>query len=85
MIKIRLLDQFRTRQIYSGTARVLNLVIVPVPFCISVYWLGVQPELINFWGGSGQDKSIPKFQGGVLISENHGTGIINLEFLVLQR
>ena len=21
----------------------------------------------NFWGGSGQDKSIPKFQGGALI------------------
>ena len=26
----------------------------------------------NFWGGSGQDKSIPKFQGGALIMADHG-------------
>ena len=26
----------------------------------------------NFWGGSGQDKSIQKFQGGPLIMGVHG-------------
>ena len=27
----------------------------------------------NFWGGSGQDKSIQKFQGGALIMGLHGS------------
>ena len=26
----------------------------------------------NFWGGSGQDKSIPKFQGGAQTMGDHG-------------